>query len=267
MIIVKIGGGESINIEFIIADLKNFLQTSNEECVIVHGANALRDNLAKQLNYEKVILTSVSGYSSVYSDEEAINLQMMAYAGHKNKRIVETCQKHGINAIGLTGLDGKVVQGKRNQGIRVKEGEKIKIKRDFSGKPQTLNSELLKLLLINGYTPVLTVPIIDENNFAINSENDDIVALLHQHLQAKSIFQLIEAPGLLRDFNDKTSVIKKMTKIQLDSLEEKAEGRIKRKLLALKKLLDYGSTIVYLTDGTKEHPITSAIAGNGTIIE
>ena len=66
MILVKIGGGASLNIEYIISDLSNYLQTINDKCIIVHGANALRDDLAKRLNYEKVTLTSVSGYSSVY---------------------------------------------------------------------------------------------------------------------------------------------------------------------------------------------------------
>lgn len=267
MILVKIGGGASLNIDYIISDLARYLQSTGESCIIVHGANAFRDDLAKKLQYEKMTLTSVSGYSSVYSDEEAINIQMMAYAGYKNKRIIETCQKNGINAIGLSGLDGKVIQGKRNQGIRVKEGEKIKIKRDFSGKPQSVNKDLLELLTGHGYTPVLTVPIIDENNFAINSENDDIIAMLHKEIQAKIIFQLIEEPGLLRDFKDKESVIKKLSKLELDSMEEKAEGRIKRKLLALKKLLDYGPTKIIVCDGRIEKPINSANNGAGTIIE
>ena len=267
MILVKIGGGANINIDYIISDLADYLQKSNESCIIVHGANSLRDDIARRLNYEKVVLTSVSGYSSVYSDKEAINIQMMTYAGMKNKRLIESCQIHGINAIGLTGLDGKVIQGKRNQGIRIKEGEKLKIKRDFSGKPQSVNTNLLHLLTSNGYTPVLTVPIIDENNFAINSENDDIIAELHRALKATAIFQFIEEPGLLQDFNNKDSVIKKLSKLELDAMEEKAEGRIKRKLYALKKLIDYGSTKVYITDGRIEQPITNALAGHGTIIE
>lgn len=50
-------------------------------------------------------------------------------------------------------------------------------------------------------------------------------------------------------------------------MEDKAEGRIKRKLLALKRLLEYGSTKVYVTDGRVEKPLSNALAGNGTVIE
>jgi acetylglutamate/LysW-gamma-L-alpha-aminoadipate kinase len=63
-----------------------------------------------------------------------------------------------------------------NKGIRVRENGKTLIKRDLSGKPRSVNTSLLTLLLDNGYCPVLTIPIVDENGFAINSENDDIVA-------------------------------------------------------------------------------------------
>ena len=195
MIIVKIGGGDQINIPAIINDLSGL----DERFIMVHGANALRDKIAHDLDIEKKVLTSVSGYSSVFSDEKVIDLMMMAYAGLKNKRIVELCQQHGINAVGLSGLDGKVIQGRRNIGIRIKEGSKVKIVRDFSGKPRKINTTLLNLLIENGYTPVLCVPIIDENNFAINSENDDIVGLLQKELHAGKILQLIEAPGFLED--------------------------------------------------------------------
>ena len=178
MIIVKIGGGSQINIAGIIADLAAI----DEPYVIVHGANALRDKLAEDLGQPRQVLTSVKGYSSVYSDEKLLDVMMMAYAGLRNKRIVEQCQQQGINAVGLTGLDGKTVQGTRNRGIRVYQDKKLKIVRDFSGKPETVNAALLHLLLDNGYVPVLTVPIIDEQNTAINTENDDVVRVLQQAL-------------------------------------------------------------------------------------
>lgn len=262
MYLIKIGGGKDINLKGIISDLS----TIKEKFIIVHGANALRDELAQKLNYQKKVVTSLSGYDSVLSNEETIDLMMMAYAGLKNKRIVELCQQHGINAVGLSGLDGKVIVGKRNSGIKVREGGKTLLLRDFSGKPKSVNKHLLNLLLDNGYTPVLCVPLIDENNFAINSENDDIIALLQTEFNAEKIISLIEAPGFLLDKNDASSLVSKISKEELEAMEQKVEGRMKRKILALRKLFESGKTTVIISDGRTEHPIIDALNGKGTII-
>jgi len=262
MIIIKIGGGAHINIAGIIEDLA----TLKEKFVIVHGANALRDKLAEDLGQPKQVLTSVKGYTSVYSDEKLIDVMMMAYAGLKNKRIVESCHRNDINAVGLTGLDGKLVQGKRNKGIRVYQSGKLKIVRDFSGKPTSINKSLLVLLLDNGYTPVLTVPIIDEHNTAINTDNDDVVRVIQQTLQADTLINLIEAPGFLEDKDDPTSMIKHISPPELEAREQQVEGRMKRKVLAIKKLFEHGATRVIISDGRVEHPVMDALAGKGTVI-
>jgi acetylglutamate/LysW-gamma-L-alpha-aminoadipate kinase len=263
MILVKTGGGKTINLEGIITDLAEL----DEQCIIIHGANALRDELAVRLGIEKKVITSISGYTSVLSNETTIDLQMMAYAGLRNKRIVEMCQQKGINAVGLSGLDGKVIQGKRNAGIKIYKNKKKRIIRDFSGKPKEINVELLELLLTNGYTPVLSVPIIDEKNFAINSENDDIVNVLQQALPADKIIQLIEAPGFLDDIDNPDSLMHQMSLEELRTREAGAEGRIKRKLLAILKLFEGNSTTVIISDGRVENPIKDALAGKGTIIQ
>jgi acetylglutamate/LysW-gamma-L-alpha-aminoadipate kinase len=262
MIITKIGGGRDINIQGIIADLA----TLSEKFIIVHGANALRDKLAEDLGQTKQVLTSVKGYSSVYSDEKMIDVMMMAYAGLRNKRIVEMCQQYGINAVGLSGVDGKVIQGKRNRGIRVMQNGKQKIVRDYSGKPEIVNKAFLHLLLDNGYVPVLTVPIIDEHNAAINTENDDVVRVLQKSVRADTIVNLIEAPGFLEDKNDEGSVIRKISPSDLESHEQQVEGRIKRKMLSLKRLFEDGATRVIISDGRSEHPVADALAGKGTVI-
>ncbi len=262
MIIVKIGGGKKINIAGIIKDLAAI----DEQYVIVHGANALRDKLAEDLGQPKQVLTSVKGYSSVYSDEKLLDVMMMAYAGLRNKRIVELCQRHGINAVGLSGLDGQMVRGKRNKGIRVYQGKKQKIVRDFSGKPQSINAPLLYLLLENGYVPVLTVPIIDENNAAINTENDDVVRVLQKALKADTVINLIEAPGFLENKDDANSLIKKIAASDLAAREKQVEGRMKRKMLAVKKLFEQGASRIIISDGRSDHPVIDALAGNGTVI-
>jgi len=262
MMIIKIGGGKSINIPAIISDLA-FVK---EHFVVVHGANALRDELAEALQKPKRVLTSVSGYSSVYSDQDALDVMMMAYAGLKNKRIVELCQQNAINAVGLSGLDGRMVIGQRNRGIRIREGEKIKIVRDFSGKPKSVNVFFLRLLLANGFVPVLSVPILDEQGVAVNSENDDIIALLHRGLQASTILQFIEAPGYLKDPKDPNSLVPKITSAQLEKLEEAASGRIKRKLRGLRKTLENGKTQIIIADGRVDQPVQKALKGEGTVI-
>lgn len=263
MIIVKIGGGRSINLAGVIEDLA----VLDEQYVIVHGANALRDKLAQDLGQPKQVLTSVKGYASVYSDEKLLDVMLMAYAGLRNKRIVELCQQHGINAVGLCGLDGKIVQGKRNNGIRVYQGKKLKIVRDFSGKPETVNVPLLQLLLDNGYVPVLTVPIIDEFNAAINTENDDVVRVLQQALEAHTVINLIEAAGFLKNQNDDASLIKNIPAAELEAREQQVEGRMKRKILAFRKLFEQGASRVIISDGRGAHPVRDALAGKGTVIE
>lgn len=262
MVLVKIGGGAAINLDGAAADIAAL----DGPVVVVHGANALRDRLAAELGREKRVVTSVSGYASVYSDESAIDLLLMAYAGLQNKRIVESLQRHGRNAVGLTGLDGRAVSGARNKGIRVREGDKTLLLRDLSGRPSAVNEPLLRLLLDNGYTPVLTVPLVDEQGWAINSENDEVVALLERVLKASHVVELIEAPGLLRNPSDPASVIGALEASELARLEEQAEGRFKRKLLALRRLFDSASPTVILADGRVAHPVADALAGGGTRI-
>lgn len=262
MIVIKIGGGEAINLHGIVRDIK----TLEDEIVIVHGANALRDSLAARLNVEKRLLTSVSGVSSVYSDEEMLDVMLMSYAGLRNKRIVELLHQNGVNAIGLTGLDGAMVRGMRNKGVRVREGGKTLLKRDLSGKPVAVNRKLLGLLLRNDYTPVITVPIIDERNVAINSENDDVVTLLALALRPEWVIQLIEAPGLLRDPNDPTSVVSHVAPDEVRRWEEQSSSRMMRKMKAICRIVEPDVTRVLIADGRTEHPITDAMAGKGTVV-
>jgi len=263
MIIIKIGGGRDVNLKGVVQDMAAL----TERFIIVHGANAVRDEIAAKMGFPTRSVTSVSGYASVLSDEKAIDAIMMGYAGLQNKRLVELCQQRGINAVGLSGIDGKLVQGARNKGIRVRQNEKTLMLRDFSGKPKAINRDLIALLLDHGYVPVICIPIIDENNFAINSENDDIVAVLQESLRADTVIQLIEAPGFMDDIKDDGSLVPNISRAELDAREAQVEGRMKRKMLALKKLMENGAARVIISDGRVEHPVQDALSGKGTIIQ
>lgn len=263
MIIIKIGGGENINLSAVVKDLA----TLGQPYLVVHGANALRDQIMGKMGFTKKVMTSASGYSSVFSDDDAIDAILMAYSGLRNKRLVELFQQHEVNAVGLTGLDGRLVQGVRNKGIRVIENGRKMLKRDFSGKPKRINTGLINLLMSNGYIPVLTIPVCDEYGHAINSENDDIVCELQLALGAHTVIQLIEADGLMEDVSNPASLIAKLNRSELDIREQQVEGRMKRKLHALNKLGRNGVDRIIICDGRIEQPITTALAGGGTWVE
>ena len=261
-IIVKIGGGAGINTKGIISDLAN----ESRPVVIVLGANAIRDRVSERMEAPTKLITSVSGYDSVYSDKNAIDMIMMTYAGLARGRLVELCQRYGRNAVGLSGLDGQLIQGEKNRGIRVRENGKTLIRRDFSGKPREVNVNLLRLLLDSGYTPILSIPIMNTDGTALNADNDNIIAVLHRALEAQRIYQFIEAPGLLADPDDPASLIQSLSSTLLQEREALASGRMKRKLLAIRQLFEQGRTEVTIADGRTDTPYSDAIAGKGTII-
>jgi [amino group carrier protein]-L-2-aminoadipate 6-kinase len=263
VLILKIGGGRTVNVEGIAEDLA----AAPQPAVIVHGANAWRDDLAARLGVAMEVVTSVKGYDSVLSTPDTMDVMLMAYAGLRNKRIVETFQRRAIAAVGLTGLDGRMIQGKRNPGIQTRQGDKILLRRDLSGKPQKINTALLSLLTGNGYTPVLTVPICDEEGTAISADNDDITAVLHRDLYATTVVSFLEAPGFLSDPADPSSVIPRMTRADLKQWEERASGRIKRKLRAIDQIMEERPTRIVIADGRTAHPLADALAGKGTVIE
>jgi len=155
----------------------------------------------------------------------------------------------------------------RNKGIRVYQDGKLRVLRDYSGKPEATNKALLDLLMDHGYVPVLTVPIIDEQNYAINTENDDVVRVLQKVLRADTVIQLIEAPGFLENKDDEASLIKRILAAELEAREQQVDGRMKRKMLAIRKLFEHGVSRVIIADGRAEHPVTDALSGKGTVIE
>jgi acetylglutamate/LysW-gamma-L-alpha-aminoadipate kinase len=263
MILVKVGGGAGVNLEGIALDLAGL----GEPAVVVHGANAARDDLAARLGAPTQTVTSESGVESVFTDTGALEILTMAYAGLVNKRFVALCQRSGVNAVGLTGLDGALIRGRRNRGIRFTENGRRRLLHDASGKPVCANIELFRLLLGAGYTPVVTVPILDEEGRAINTENDDVLALLQRDLGAEVVVQLIEAPGLLSDPRRPESLLATLGRRDIEGMESESSGRFRRKLMGLRKMMDAGCRRIVVGDGRLPNPLRSALSLEGTVIE
>src|SRR6202045_5439426 len=164
MLGIKIGGSLQ-DPEPLLADVA----TCREPLVLVHGANKELNELSTRLGHPPRMVTSERGEVSRFTDATTMDHFLMAYAGKQNKRIVERLRPLGANAAGLTAMDGGIAIGRRKPDIRVKEGDKVKVLHgDHSGSIEHLEPKLLRLLLDNGYLPVITPPAISHEGIAIN---------------------------------------------------------------------------------------------------
>src|SRR5690348_3351829 len=158
MLLIKIGGGKNLNISAISADIASLIE-KGEHVIVVHGASGTRDAIAEKLAMPTRTIISPSGVSSVYTDEKALEVFLMVYAGLMNKKIVTAFQQVGVNAVGLSGIDGRLWEAKRKDVIYAVENGKTRLITDnMTGKVVGINTELLMLLINNGYIPVICPP-------------------------------------------------------------------------------------------------------------
>ena len=266
MIVIKVGGGEGIDYDALCADIAAQWQ-AGERPVLIHGGSHATNLLAERLQHPPRFVTSPSGYTSRYTDRETLEIFMMVYSGQMNKTIVERFQRLGVNAIGLSGIDGRVLEGQRKAAIRIIEASKQKILRDdWTGTVEKVNAHLLGLLLENGYLPVIAPLAVSAAGEAINVDGDRAAAAVAAALHAETLLLLSNVPGLLRDFPDERSLIRHIPRAEVEAFLPVAQGRMKKKVLGAAEALQAGVGRVILGDARVRAPVTHALAGNGTIV-
>ncbi len=267
MIVVKVGGGAGMDYDALCADVAEQWR-AGQRLVLVHGGSNETNLLAEQLGRPPRFVTSPSGYTSRYTDRATLEIFIMAVAGKVNKLIVERLQRLGINAVGLTGLDGRVLEGQRKATIRVVEDGKQKVLRDdWTGMIERVNVGLLQLLLEAGYLPVVAPIAASVQGEAVNVDGDRAAAALAEGLAADALLLLSNVPGLLRNFPDEASLIAHIPRVDIEEYLPVAQGRMKKKVLGAAEALSGGVGRVILSDARIAQPITRALAGQGTVIE
>ncbi|MGA1849105.1 MAG: [LysW]-aminoadipate kinase [Thermoplasmatota archaeon] len=261
MIVVKIGGGEGTELSKLVADLEG-----RRDVVIVHGGSDEMNRLSEQLGRPPKFVTSPSGHTSRVTDEDTLDLIRMTYSGLINKRLVEMLRRQNINAIGLSGIDGGLIKGRRKDAIKYIEGGRVKVLRgDNTGTVEAINTDLMKLLVDAGYIPVITIPIEAEDHGALNADADRVAASIAGALEADILVLLTNRPGLLRDVNDPDSLVETVSRHSIDPAMELAQGRMKKKVLAAKEALSAGVGRVIISNANDERPLTRALEGRGTV--
>ena len=266
MIVVKVGGSEGIRLPEVCRDVASVVK-EGQRLVLVHGGSHRTNVVAKQLGHPPRFVTSVSGYTSRRTDRETLRVFEMVYCGEINKGIVEMLQAEGVNAIGLSGLDGRLLEGRRKAAIKIVENGRRRVLRDdYTATVQKVNVALLGLLLDNGYLPVVTPPAISTENEAINVDGDRAAAMIASALRAEQLIILSNVPGLLRDFPDESTLITHIDPARAQEFMEHAHGRMRIKVLGAIEAIQQGVGRVVFGDGRIQSPLRAALEGQGTVV-
>jgi acetylglutamate/LysW-gamma-L-alpha-aminoadipate kinase len=265
--VVKLGGTEGVDFSAICKDAVELLK-HGKKLVFVHGGSAEANALGEGLGAPPKMITSPSGYTSRYTDRKTLEIFLMAVNGKVNSLLTEQLQMLGINAFGLCGLDGRLMQATRKDSIQSIENGKRKIIRDdYTGKIETVNAGLLTMLLDAGYLPVIAPVAVSEKGEALNVDADRAAAMVASALKAETLLLLTAVPGLMRNFPDESTLIRQLPQSQLAAAGEAAQGRMKKKVLGAEEALQGGVQRVIIADGRIQNPISNALSGNGTVIQ
>ncbi len=265
--VVKLGGTDGVDFSSICGDAADLLK-QGRRLVFVHGGSAEANSLGAALGAPPKMITSPSGYTSRYTNRKTLEIFLMAVNGKVNSLLVEQLQMLGVNAFGLCGLDGKLMQAARKDSIQSIENGKRKIIRDdFTGKVETVNSALLTMLVEAGYMPVIAPVAVSQNGEALNVDADRAAAMVACALEAETLILLTAVPGLMKNFPDESTLIRELSQNQLATATEAAQGRMKKKVLGAEEALQGGVKRVIIADGRIQHPISNALSGNGTVIQ
>ncbi|WP_136688921.1 acetylglutamate/acetylaminoadipate kinase [Halorhabdus amylolytica] len=280
-VVVKVGGARAVDPEGALADVASLVE-DGEDVVVVHGGSTAVDDTLERMGIDPQYVETPSGVVGRFTDEATMEVFEMVF-GHLNTQLVAGLQSQGVDAVGLNGVDGKLLAGPRKSAVRIVEDGKRKIKRgDHSGSIKEVNDDLLYTLLDDGYTPVAGPPMAGREErsapenasgdgeepraewIPVNTDADRSAATIAGALSATLVL-LTDVEGVYADPDDPETLIESVeTSEDWEALEAAAEGFMERKIMAAEEALEGGAPEVVVADANAEEPINSALEGSGT---
>jgi [amino group carrier protein]-L-2-aminoadipate 6-kinase len=264
-LVVKIGGAAGIDAitTNIVRELAE-LVAEGERIVLLHGGSDLTNTLCERLGLPARTITSPNGMTSRYTDEETLRVYAMAVAGQINTELVALLQSQSVNALGLSGVDGRVLVAQRKPAVRsILPGGRVQIVRDdYTGRIVEVNAALLQQLLDLGYMPVLAPLALGTSGERLNVDGDRAAAAVAVALQATSLVILTNVPGLLANVDDPTTLLRTIPAHRLDEAFQYAQGRMRKKLLGAQEALSGGVSRVCIGNAS----LRALLNGAGTTI-
>jgi len=236
---------------------------------VVHGGGKQLSELASRMGVAQTIIEGRR-----VTDDATLEMAKMIFAGKINTDILAALRNHGIEAVGLSGVDGNIVHAERRPPKEVLNRETGTCEQvDFGhvGDVVEINSRLLTVLLDHGYLPVISSLGADADGTVFNINADTIAAEIAVRLQAEKLILLSDVDGIyLRPGEAET----KLSRLSVDEAEAllhsgAASGGMIPKLQSITALIRRGLRTTHIISGTNRNALLSEIftnEGTGTMI-
>ena len=244
-IVVKYGGNAMVNEELkqqVMQDIV-LLWLIGVKVVLVHGGGPAINEVMERVGKKPEFVDGLR-----VTDQETIDIVQMVLAGKVNKSLVQLLESHGGKALGMCGLDGRLLMA-----------DKMASAHDlgFVGEIREVNPEPLKMVMDDGYIPIVATVAggYDGNVYNINA--DLAAAQIASKVGAKKLILMTDIRGLLRDVNDDDSLIPVVNVSEVPML--KRDGIIKGgmipKIDCCVEAVRNGVNRAHIIDGRLEHSI------------
>ena len=256
------------NLASLAEELALLHQVGIRVCVI-HGGGKQLTELAKKLG---IVQTVIEGRR--VTDDDTLDLAKMIFRGKINTEILASLRHRGIEAVGLSGIDGGVVKAVRRppkEILNKETGETETVDFGHVGDIVEVDSRLIYLLLENDYLPVISSLGADNDGRIYNINADTIASEIAVHLQAEKLILLSDVNGIYMDETDENTKLSRLTTSDARHFIDsgRVTGGMIPKLESLIDLLERGVNSAHVISGTKRNALLSEVftdKGTGTML-
>lgn len=234
-IVLKIGGNEIDDSGFLskVAALVARLQSDNHQVILVHGGGKEITSLLKKLGIETNFVDGMR-----YTDAQTLDAVEMILSGSVNKRLVRTLQQSGVNALGVSGVDGSILVAEKI----TRNGKDV----GLVGEVSAVNVRVVEELMRRFVLVLSPISIEKGSGNSLNVNADYAAAAVASFLRAELIIFLSNVPGVISSGR----ALAKMQEREFEELKKNGviTGGMVPKIEAALRSLKAGTKIAFITD-------------------
>ena len=257
VVVIKYGGNAMVNEQLkqqVMEDIA-LLWLIGVKVVLVHGGGPEISQTMKKLGKEAVFIDGLR-----VTDEETVDIVQMVLAGKVNKTLVNLIQTKGGHAVGVSGVDGGIIEAKM-------KNKKL----GFVGEITKIRTQPITDLLEKGYIPVISTIASDRQGNTYNINGDTAAAHIAGALGAERMILMTDIAGILRDKDDPKTLIPHVTVADAKKLYDEGviSGGMIPKVDCCIEALTHGVKNVVIMDGRTPHSILMELLtdeGAGTMV-